>query len=166
MFFPACVLSDIPDAATALFQNPVIPRTVKLQPRLLIRSMSCYCNMPTPVAAMPMAVAVRCRPKLGSKQGAVMAHLDLVPMKISGSKGLLKWLYHVMPAFQRHVSTMFLLLQLHFRQNSREGSTPWETCVSVSKMFQFWPHSMAHQMSFLDYCNYPVCSKKSIVILK
>ena len=61
---------DIPDAATALFQNPVIPRTVKLQPRLMIRSMSCYCNMPTPVAAMPMAVAVQCRPKLGKAGGS------------------------------------------------------------------------------------------------
>ena len=155
---------DIPDAATALFQNPVIPRTVKLQPRLLIRSMSCYCNMPTPVAAMPMAVAVQCRPKLGKAGGSDG------PFGSGSNEDFNSRSTEMVVPCYACISTsrfyMFLLLQLHFRQNSREGSTPWETCVSVSKMFQFWPHSMAHQMSFLDYCNCPVCSKKSIVILK
>lgn len=143
---------------TALVQNPVIPRTVKLQPRLLIRNMSCYCNMPTPVAAMPMAVAVRYRPKLGSKQGESSDG----PFG-SGEDFNSRSTEMVVPC---HVFTCFYYFNSTSGKKNREGSTPWERCVRVSKMFLFWPHSMAHQMSFLDYCNYPVCSKKSIVVLK
>ena len=43
-----------------------------------------------------------------------MAHLDLVKISI---QGLLKWLYHVKPAFQRHVFTCFYYF------NSTSGKT-------------------------------------------